>query len=751
MRVTTQLAQSGLPPPSPHTDSQPTSFTFLQATDAVKSGLPLPQVVARLLSELTKTECLSLLDGDEQFWGGLRTILCDRYNRHPFVHGHVRRLGIPGIRFTDGPRGVVMGESTAFPVSMARGATWDVDLERRVGEAIGREAKAQGANFFAGVCVNLPRHPAWGRSQETYGEDPLLLGEFGLALTQGVQQHVMACVKHFALNSMENARFQVDVQVDEDVLREVYLPHFRRIVDGGAAAVMSAYNSVNGEWAGQSHQLLMDILRGEWGFDGFVMSDFIFGLRDAATSVRNGLDIEAPFRQQRAMDLPAALASGELDWSDVHRACARILTKQLEFAIRTESSQPDPAVVFCEEHRALSREVATRGTVLLKNEEVGGQRMLPLHASSISQIAVVGRLATVPNTGDKGSSQVFAPHVVTALEGIRCAFPQAQISFTHEPGQVTEMASQADVVICVVGYDHQDEGEYVVPALKENPTLQGVLPPAVTPADREMLAVIKGDSADQSASAIEVGAGGDRASLRLRAEDVALIEAVSHNPRTVVSVVAGGTVIMEEWRAKVPAILMSWYSGCEGGHALADLLVGRVEPSGRLPVSIPTNESHLPFFDVNATRITYDRWYGQHLLDRMGVPAAFPFGYGLSYTSFAVDNLRVIPAQSATDADGQIERLTVHFDVRNTGSRAGRYQAQVYGRPGVENFPSCVLLGFAPVSLALGETRAATITVSLRPLQRFVDGKLTLPRKKILVEVASFAGDPDATRIAFML
>jgi hypothetical protein len=302
-----------------------------------------------------------------------------------------------------------------------------------------------------------------------------------------------------------------------------------------------------------------------------------------------------------------------------------------------------------------------------------------------------------------------------------------------------------------VGYDHQDEGEYVVPALKENPTLGALLPPAVTLADQEMLAVIQGDSVDQSVSALEVGAGGDRASLRLKAEDVELIEAVSHNPRTVVSVIAGGTVIMEEWRNKVPAILMSWYSGCEGGHALADLLAGRVEPSGRLPVSIPTHESHLPFFDADAISITYDRWYGQHLLDRMGVSAAFPFGYGLSYTSFVVDSLRVIAAQSSTDPEGQIESLNVSFTVQNTGTRAGRYQAQVYGRLGMQNFPSCVLLGFAPVSLAVGETRAAIITVSLRPLQQFVDGKLTLPRKKILVEVASFAGDPDATRTAFML
>lgn len=213
-------------PRDPHlTNTVTPTYTFQHAVQAHKNGEPLSQTTQRLLSELSKAERLCLLDGDVPFYEGLREILCDRYNRVPFVMGAIPRLEIPGIRFTDGPRGVVMGASTAFPVSMARGATWDINLERRIGDAIGLEAKAQGANYFAGVCVNLPRHPAWGRIQETYSEDPILLGEFGLALTQGVQKHIMACVKHFALNSMEIARFRVDVRVEENVLHEVYLPH----------------------------------------------------------------------------------------------------------------------------------------------------------------------------------------------------------------------------------------------------------------------------------------------------------------------------------------------------------------------------------------------------------------------------------------------------------------------------------------------------------------------------------------------
>ena len=259
----------------------------------VRSGADAEEVAAGLYARLTETERLDLLDGDQDFWPGFQEMTEEGYNLRPIVHGAVARLGIPGLRFSDGPRGVVMGHSTAFPVSMARGATWDVNLEERVGEVIGAEARAQGANFFGGVCINLPRHPAWGRAQETYGEDPILLGEMGSALARGTQRHVMACAKHYALNSMENARFSVDVTCDEVALHETYLPHFRRVVEEGAYAIMSAYNSVNGEWCGQNESLLTGILRDQWGFRGVVVSDFMWGLRDAVLSLRAGLDITA--------------------------------------------------------------------------------------------------------------------------------------------------------------------------------------------------------------------------------------------------------------------------------------------------------------------------------------------------------------------------------------------------------------------------------------------------------------------------
>ena len=305
--------------------------TFDDARTAVAAGAPVADVARAFVAVLTREERLWCLDGDAPTWAGLRFLGHDGYHKAPFVAAQIERVGLPGIRFSDGPRGAVVGNATCFPVSMARGATWDPELEERVGDAIGRELRAAGANLTGAVCVNVLRHPAWGRAQETYGEDPHHVGELGAALTRGLQRHVMACVKHLACNSMENARFSVDIEVDDVALHEVYLSHFRRVVDEGVASVMSAYNSVNGEWCGQNRQLLTSVLRNEWGFGGFVISDWLFGLRDAATSLNAGLDVEMPYRMVRAQHLRGALERGESAWADVDRAVERIVATLLRF------------------------------------------------------------------------------------------------------------------------------------------------------------------------------------------------------------------------------------------------------------------------------------------------------------------------------------------------------------------------------------------------------------------------------------
>jgi beta-glucosidase len=679
--------------------SEPDVSPYARAVADVRAGGDPDKVASSLLGEMTPAERLGLLDGDEPFWPGMPDMMGNGYNLEPIVAGAVPRLGVPGIRFSDGPRGAVIGKSTAFPVPMARGATWDPGLEERVGEAIGAEIRAQGGNFFGGVCVNLLRHPAWGRAQETYGEEPLLLGTMGTALARGAQRHVMACVKHYACNSMENARFRVDVQVDEPTLHEVYLPHFRAVVQAGVASVMSAYNSVNGQWCGQNPTLLTEILRDEWGFEGFVMSDFIWGLRDPVGSLAAGLDIEMPFAQQRARTLPAALDSGSASWSDVERAGIRILRTQLKFAAAVPDAPPPRAVVVSAEHTALAREVAVRGMVLLRNEPVDSRPVLPLAAEQLSRLAVVGRLADVSNTGDHGSSDVRAPSVVTPLAGLQAALPRVEIARpkSDDTEEAVAAASGADAAIVVVGYTAEDEGEYVG---SFDPKLALLYPPSEDPNALSEL-TRAWDEGPQSV-------GGDRDSLRLHAEDEALIRAVAAvNPRTVVVVVAGAAVVMEAWRHDVPAILIAWYSGLEGGTALAEVLLGVSEPGGRLPFAVPLHEADLPPFDKRATNVRYDRWYGQRRLDRDGKRAAYPLGFGLSYTSFTIDDVEVTPAPDA----GMLE---VRAIVTNTGTRSGGHVVQVYGtRPeSRERF----LLGFTRAEVGPAEWVPVTIDVPLERL-----------------------------------
>jgi beta-glucosidase len=721
-----------------------TRSAFEASVAEVRSGAEAETVAEALYEQLTGAERLGLLDGDEDFWPGFQEMIEEGYNLKPIVHGAVQRLGIPGLRFSDGPRGVVMGHSTAFPVSMARGATWDVELEERIGEAIGAEARAQGANFFGGVCINLPRHPAWGRAQETYGEDPILLGEMGAALVRGSQRHVMACAKHYALNSMENARFSVDVACEEATLHEVYLPHFRRVVEDGVSAIMSAYNSVNGEWCGQNEPLLTGVLREQWDFRGVVVSDFVWGLRDAVLSLRAGLDVEAPFRQQRARELPAALADGRADWADVERAGRRILATQLRYAAALETPAPSEEVVVSPEHRALAREAASLAMVLVRNEPVDGAPALPLDATGLRTLAVIGRLADEPGTGDHGSSDVRAPVVVTPLAGLTAALPGVEIRHlaADDPAAAGALAAACEAAVIVAGFTAADEGEFVDPEAFGRPYMRALYPPAPDPELAERL--IGGQATSQAGRAT---VGGDRAGLTLRPVDEEIIAAVAAaNPRTVVAVRAAGAVLMENWRESVPAVLVAWYSGMQGGHALADVLLGHVDATGRLPFAIPADEAHLPPFDRHASAISYDRWYGQRLLDHLGVPAAYPLGYGLSYTTFAFNGA----AAELTGPETVRMRTTVH----NTGDRDGRHVVQVYGvRLDGERTGERALLGFAPARVQAGGSTEIVLGASLRPLARWDPGtrQLRIPAGRIRLEVGGWAGDPDRQEAELML
>lgn len=707
----------------------PPGTAFASEVNAVRLGeYDVDHAVRTLLAQLTDDEILWLLDGDLPLGKGMLGLV-KRYNAVPVEAGRVDRLGIPGIRFADGPRGVVPGSSSAFPVAIARAATFDPDIERAVGDAIGAEARAQGANLFAGICINLAYAPGWGRSQESYGEDPILLGAMGAALTKGVNPWVMSCVKHYALNSMEEARFIVDVQVEEDVLHEVYLPHFRATVEAGVDSVMSAYNSVNGTWAGDNRHLLTEILRQDWGFSGFVMTDFIWGLRSPVESVAAGQDLEMPFRQQRAKSLPAALRSGRLARPDVERAATRLLRAQVELALRAQP-EPGPEVVASLEHRELAREVARRGAVLLRNEVIDGLPMLPLQAETLGHVAVIGALADQINQGDVGSSRVHPPFSSTILEGLRERLGDRVVHFgSKDQAAAADAARAADVAVLVVGLSSVDEGESMIGADATAIQLMGGLA-GLRPLAGTLARIFK-------MAGKKMGMGGDRQDLRLHPDDVALVQAVAAaNPRTVVVVIGGGTVVVDPWDVEVAALLLAWYPGMEGGRAIADVLLGVAEPSGRLPLTIPHSREDLPIVDWNARSVRYDRWWGQRKLDRDGIKAAYPFGFGLGYTTFALTELEVGAVAE--------EHFPTHVTVTNTGNRAGRHVVQVYTSTVHNGLPIRELVGFRPVRLDPGQSQQVIIDCSTRPLQRWTADGFVLDARAVRIEAGSFSGDPHA-------
>ena len=703
---------------------------FAAAVDSVRHGKQsLDAAVAGLIGAMTERDLLWLLDGDLTILRGMRE-MSERYNKVPFEAGRIDRLGIPGIRFTDGPRGVALGASTAFPVAIARAASWDPDLERAVADVIGAEARAQGANLWAGICINLAYSPGWGRAQESYGEDPLLLGTMGAASVEGVNPWVMPCVKHFALNSMEEARFRVDVRVAEDVLREVYLPHFRIVVEAGVDCVMSAYNSVNGSWAGENRHLLTDVLRDDWGFTGFVLTDFIWGLRDPVGSVAAGQDLEMPFRQQRAATLPAALADGSLKRSDVERAAARQLGAQIRLALRVRPTPPAD-VVAGEEHRRLARDVARRSAVLLRNAVADGTPALPLVAESLSRVALLGRLSDRPNQGDIGSSMVSPPSSVTILVGLRECLGSKLIHVGgSDPVAAAAAARDADAAVVVVGLSSVDEGESMIGVDTASTQLLGGI------ARFRPIAAVLVRVAAQVAKLKKFG--GDRRDLRLRAKDIALIDAVAKvNARTVVVVIGGGTIVVDPWDADVAAVLLAWYPGMEGGHAIADILLGDAEPAGRLPVAIPHRQSDLPQVDWAATTVTYDRWWGQRKLDRDGVPAAYPLGFGLGYTTFHVADLTV----GRLDGDN----FTAAVTIANTGARPGRHVVQIYAvQPADTGRPVHHLVGFRSVHLEAGSSERTVVECSTRPVQRWTGEGFAPPAGDVTIRAGSYAGDPEA-------
>ncbi len=620
----------------------------------------------RLLAEMTLEEKVHQMSGDSWYPDLAVLVWSKKYNDTAIPSGENRRLAIPPILFSDGPNGVVMGHSTAFPVAMARAASWDRQVQRLVGRAIGEELRAGGANFYGGVCINLLRHPGWGRALETLGEDPFLVGEMAAPMVEAIQRHnVIACIKHYALNSIEEDRQTIDVRADERTLREVYLPQYLRAIEAGAWAVMSSYNRVNGDYASENRWLLTDVLRTDWNFQGIVMSDFFSGVHETAAAALAGLDIEMPLPLVFGRPLMAAVRAGTVPESVIDAAVQRILATKVRFFTRPDPEPYAPSQVASPEHRALAQAVAEQSLVLLKNDGP----VLPLDPASLHTVLVVGRLGDTVNLGDHGSSRVYPPTGSSPLAGLRDVLG-AGVHVAWDDGsdrmRAAAAARAAEAVVIVAGLDWHDEGEYIP----------------------------------------QLGLGGDRRALDLHPQDVALIHAVAlANARTIVVLEGSSAITMEAWRSEVPAILHAFYPGMEGGRAIARILVGQVNPSGKLPFTIPADPWWLPPFTPGAPTAEYDYYHGYTLAEKVGVTPAFPFGFGLSYTTFSYAGLH-----AAVTADGMVA-CTV--DVTNTGRRPGAEVVELYvgfPRSPVDR-PLKLLRGFEKLMLQPGETRTVRFDV----------------------------------------
>ncbi len=658
-------------------DYVPEPFTPTPETIAYCAGHDDAAIEARittLLAQLTPREKIDLLSGDGLVGGTW------------MVNG-VERLSVPGLHMLDGPRGLSSMSSlrgTAFPVAMMRGATWDPDLEERVGRAMAIELRSAGADVLLAPTMNILRHPRWGRAQETYSEDTDHMGELALAFVRGVQaEGILASAKHYAANSIEDTRHDVDVRIAERTLREVYLPHFQRVVvEGRVASVMSAYNQVNGLYCDEQPLLLTTILRDEWRFAGFVESDWVLGTHGSVTSLRAGLDIEMPVSAQ-FRGLIGALNRGEIEERELDAAVRRILRAMLCFDLDALPPRApgeridDPSQRETAEHLALAREVAARGIVLLRNEPVGSVPLLPLDASALAtpgSVVLLGRNAEAESIGDAGSSAVEPTDVVTAREGLEARLGAASVvTFAGETLDAAARAAvtAASAVVVVTGLSTEDEGE--------------------------------GDLA-----------GGDRETLALRETEVALIRsAVALNPRVVVVLEGGAAITSADWDDEIPALLFAFYPGSQGGHAITDVLLGDQPPTGRLPFSVPVSEGDLPTFDNVSHTVEYGYLHGYRHLAAGPSPAHYPFGFGLGTTTFT---LAAPTGLQPTYAEG--ETLALEVEVTNTGGRAGTETVQLYVTAidsAVERAP-LDLRAFDQVTLEPGGSGTATLEVPVADL-----------------------------------
>jgi beta-glucosidase len=633
---------------------------FSAAAAAQQAHVSHAQAVARarqIVAKMTLDEKISELHGVHD---------ATRYRMVPGVP----RLGIPDFWMTNGPAGVGPGgaspqpPATAMPAPIALAATWDPELARTYGKIEAEETRSLGSLLFESPDINIARVPQGGRVFESFGEDPFLDGRIAVATIEGIQStSIMANVKHYLANNQEDNRHAVNEEIGERALREIYMPAFEASIrEAHSASLMCAYPKVNGAFNCENAPLLDGVLKKEWGFDGFVLSDW-GATHSTVPSALNGLDLEMPTGVYFDKELRKAVDAGEVPVSLLDEKLVRRFAKEIEFGDFGPQPKPVPIPVLA--HGAVSRQIAAQGMVLLKND--GG--LLPLDAPSLRTVLVVGPYAVRPNTGGGGSSHVIPLYSITPYDGLSAELG-LQIHVTVMDGSdinaAADAAKRSQVVIVMVG-DQDSEGR------------------------------------DQS--------------LELPKAQNELIKAIAAvNAKTVVVVKSGSAVLMP-WIDSVPAVLEAWYPGEEDGHAVADVLTGKVNPSGKLPLSFPrsvedtlaANPAQYP--GVNGVahyseglEVGY-RGYTAHKITPL-----FPFGFGLSYTEFSFDGLKVTKQPGPTNA-------TVSFKVTNTGKRAGAEVAEVYlGFPAIDegNEPPVQLKAFSKVMLNPGESKTVELKLDTR-------------------------------------
>ncbi|HEV2326012.1 MAG TPA: glycoside hydrolase family 3 C-terminal domain-containing protein [Terracidiphilus sp.] len=575
----------------------------------------------------------------------------------------IPRLGIPPLQMTNGPAGVGPGgagpqkEATALPSPLSLAATWDPSLAFEYGKIAGEETRETGNTLLEGPDVNIARVPQGGRVFESYGEDPYLDAQIAVANIRGTQSTgIMATVKHYIANNQEAERFSVNEDVGERALHEIYMPAFKAAVqEGHSASVMCAYPKVNGAYNCENTPLLDDVLKKEWKFDGFVMSDW-GATHSTVPSAMAGLDLEMPTGKYFGDDLKQAVQSGAVPMSVIDDKLVRRFAKMMEFGEWVPVPKPTSIPAF--EHGAVDRKIAEAGMVLLKNDG----NLLPLNISGYRSIALIGPYAVRPNTGGGGSSHVIPLYTITPYDGLQAAM-ESRIAVLDgsDIEAAANAAKRAQLAIVMVG-DQDTEG-------RDHPI---ALPDAQNN----------------------------------------LVEAVAKaNPKTIIVVKSGSAVLMP-WIDDVPVVLEAWYPGEEDGNAVADVLTGKVDPSGKLPLTFPRdldqtlakNPEQYPGVDGTA-HYTEGIEAGYRGYTANNVTPLFPFGFGLSYTTFSFGDLKV------THASGS-ENATVSFKVTNTGKVAGADVAQLYlGFPNIAegNEPPIQLKGFRKVELNPGESKAVEL------------------------------------------